>query len=89
MLPSGFRDKKSAFQIMLYTGFLIPVSMLPWVVNMSGIVSMILAASFGILILIPSIRLHQSLEMKYAKQVMFYSFAYLPLLLLIYFIDKV
>ena len=89
MLPSGFRDKRSAFQIMLYTAFLIPVSMLPWVVEISGVFSMFLAIIFGILILIPAVRLHQSLKMKYAKQVMFYSFAYLPLLLLIFFLDKV
>ena len=89
MLPSGSRDKKSAFQIMLYTGFLIPVSMLPWVVNMCGLSSMFLAIIFGCIILIPAFRLHQSLDMKYAKQVMFYSFAYLPLLLLVYFLDKI
>ena len=42
MLPSlGGRDKKSAYQILLYTAALIPVGMLPWVIDMTGIVSAI------------------------------------------------
>lgn len=90
MLPSkGGRDKSSAYQIMLYTAFMIPVGMLPWVVNITGVVSAIIAMIFGVVMLIPAIKLYRTLDDKYAKQIMFYSFAYLPLMLIIYLLDKV
>ncbi len=89
LLPSGYRDKKSAFQIMLYAAFLIPVTMLPWVVNMSGYFSMIFGVLASLCMLIPAIRLYISLDMKYAKQVMFLSFVYLPFVLLVYYLDKI
>ncbi|MFL2571697.1 MAG: heme o synthase [Parvicellaceae bacterium] len=89
LLPSGYRDKKSAFQIMLYAAFLIPVTMLPWVVNMSGYFSMLFGVLASLCMLIPAIRLYISLDMKYAKQVMFLSFVYLPFVLLVYYLDKI
>lgn len=90
MLPSkGGRDKSSAYQIMLYTALMIPVGMLPWVVNMTGVISAVLAMIFGFIMLIPAIKLYRTLEDKYAQKIMFYSFAYLPLMLIIYLIDKV
>jgi protoheme IX farnesyltransferase len=89
LLPSGFRDKKSAFQIMLYSGFLIPITMLPWVVNMCGVLSMYFGIGASLCMLIPSVKLFRTLDMKYAKQVMFLSFVYLPFVLFIYCIDKI
>ena len=89
LLPSGYRDKKSAFQIMLYAAFLIPVTMLPWVVNMSGHFSMLFGVLASLCMLIPAIRLYITLDMKYAKQVMFLSFVYLPFVLLVYYLDKI
>mgnify|MGYP001217722802 CR=1 FL=1 len=89
LLPSGYRDKKSAFQIMLYAAFLIPVTMLPWVVNMSGYFSMLFGVLASLCMLIPAIRLYTTLDMKYAKQVMFLSFVYLPFVLLVYYLDKI
>lgn len=89
MLPSlGGRDKKSAYQILLYTSALIPVGMLPWVIDMTGIVSAIVAVVFGVLMCIPAIRLYKTLNTKYAKQLMFGSFLYLPLILIVYLLDK-
>lgn len=90
MLPSlGGRDKKSAYQILLYTAALIPVGMLPWVIDMTGIVSAISAIIFGILMCIPAFKLYKTLDTKFAKQLMFGSFLYLPLMLIVYLIDKI
>ncbi len=88
LLPSGKRDKQSAYQIMLYSAFLIPVSMLPWAIDLSGIFSMFLAVFASIIMTFSAIKLYRKLEMKYAKQLMYYSFFYLPFLLFIYFLDK-
>ena len=43
LLPNMEKNKKSAFQIMLYSAFLIPASMLPWAAEMAGSLSMFLA----------------------------------------------
>jgi protoheme IX farnesyltransferase len=88
LLPSGSRDKQSAYQIMLYTSFLIPVAMLPWVIELSGVVSMIIAVSVSIAMLIPAFRLFKGMELKHASQLMFFSFVYLPLVLFVFFLDK-
>jgi protoheme IX farnesyltransferase len=90
MLPSlGGRDKKSAYQILLYTAALIPVGMLPWVIDMTGIVSAVIAIIFGILMCVPAYKLYKTLDTKFAKQLMFGSFLYLPLMLIVYLIDKI
>ena len=88
LLPSGNRDKRSAYQIMLYTLFLIPVAMLPWVIELCGITSMLLAVALRIVMLIPAIGLFKRMELKQASRLMFFSFFYLPLLLFIFFFDK-
>lgn len=89
MMPSlGGRDKKSAYQIVIYTAGLIPVGMLPWVAEMTKGTSAILAVVLGLAMCIPAVRLYRTLEMKYAKQLMFASFIYLPVILIIYVLDK-
>ena len=88
LLPSGFRDKQSAFQIMLYTSFLIPVAMLPWAINLCGSLSMFFAVIISMGMLIPAFRLFRKMEIKQASQLMFFSFVYLPLLLFVFFLDK-
>jgi len=89
MLPSGSRDKKSAYQIVIYTAGLIPVGMLPWVFGMTGPISAVLAVVLALVMCYPAVKLYQTLEMKFAKQLMFTSFFYLPIILIIYVLDKI
>ncbi len=90
MLPSlGGRDKKSAFQIMLYTAMMLPMGTMPYMVGMTSIYSVPLALLLTLPMLIYAIKLYLTLEMKYAIKVMFASFYYLPVILLIYLITKV
>jgi heme o synthase len=89
LLPSrGGRNRMSAFHIFVYSAAMIPVGILPWVFEMTNDVSMIFAILFGIALTIPAYKLYKTLEMKYAKQLMFYSFAYLPLIQLLYLFTK-
>ena len=90
MLPSlGGRDKKSAHQILLYTAMMVPVGMLPWATDITGSLwSMIVAVVLGAVWIVPAFRLYKTLEMKYAAQVMYYSFLYLPIILVVYLLDK-
>lgn len=89
MLPYGqTKDKKTAFIILFYTLFIIPAGMLPWVFNMTGLTSMILAVLLGIYFARPAVRLYQTCSDEDALKLMFASFAYLPLVFLFYFLDN-
>ena len=85
--PEG-RDRRSAFLILLYTLFVIPVGMLPWVFGLVGLSSMGVAVLLGLVMLVPAWRLYRSLERKRARQLMFASFLYLPIVQLAYVIDR-
>ena len=87
------RTQRSAFQILLYTVFCIPASLLPWALPsgapMVGNVALIVALISGIFFLIPAWRLYRSLDMKHARHLMFASFIYLPVVQLAYVLDKI
>ena len=87
LLPSVEKDKKSAFQIMLYSAFLVPSSMLPWAAEMTGSTSMIIGICLSLIMYTPAIRLYFTLDDKYANKIMYYSFAYLPILFTFYCFD--
>ncbi len=89
LLPSrSGRTKSSAFSIFVYSAGMIPVGILPWLYDMTNDVSAIVAIALGIMLTLPAFKLYKTLDMKYAKQLMFYSFAYLPLIQLLYLFTK-
>ncbi len=89
MLPStGGTDARSAFLILLYTLFVIPVGMLPWVFGFVGPYAMVAAVLFGLVMLVPAWRLYRSRDRKDARTLMFASFLYLPLVQLAYVLDR-
>lgn len=80
MLPSlGGRDKSSAFQIVIYTIFLIPVSLLPQVFGLSNFISGIFVFLFGLFFLVQALTLYLRVDVASARKLMFGSFIYLPL----------
>ena len=89
MLPSsGGRDQASAFQILIYTIGLIPVSLLPVIfVPKLGLFSAVIAIIAGIIFALQATKLYRSLSTEDAKQLMFGSFVYLPVVQLAYLID--
>lgn len=89
MLPSlGGRDKASAFQIVVYTIGLIPVSLVPVFFGYTGIFSAVIAIVAGIIFTKQAFDLYRSLSPESAKKLMFGSFVYLPVVQLAYLIDK-
>ena len=91
MLPSGGqKNKQSAFQILFYTIFMIPISLIPMLpmFNVGGILSVIAAIVCGVIMLRPALKLYQTLEDKWATKLMFASFLYLPVILIAMVIDK-
>ena len=87
------RSKQSAFQIFIYSMFLVPVSLLPWVFPsaepMVGNLAAIVATIAGLVMVWYSIKLYRSCDVKDARSVMFASFFYLPIVQLFYVIDKI
>lgn len=90
MLPSlGGRDKASAFQILVYTIGLIPVSLLPIYFGYTGVFSAVIAIGAGIIFAWQAIKLYRSLSSEDAKKLMFGSFIYLPVVQIAYLLDKI
>jgi len=88
MLPSpGGRDKKSAFQILLYSLFLVPVSLLPGSFYMSGWTYSIIAIIAGSIFAWQAYTLFKKCDNESASKLMFGSFIYLPIVQLALLID--
>lgn len=79
LLPfSSGHSRKNAFQILLYTLMLVPVSMFPVIFGYTHLISGAIIFVSSVLFLIPAIRLYLTCSMKDASMLMFSSFAYLP-----------
>lgn len=98
LLPSkGGKDVSTAFQIAVYTMFLIPMGLLPTQVGITGMGAGITATIAGVLFLIPALQLLKNcspkndleLAKQQAKRIMFGSFIYLPIVQLAFLIDKI
>lgn len=94
MLPfRAGRTQESAWQILMYTAFCIPASLLPWALPtgspMVGNIALSVAILCGIGFMIPAIKLYRTLDRKHARQLMFASFAYLPVVQIAYVLDKI
>lgn len=92
LLPSGFRDRKSALQILLYTSFVLPVSLLP-AFGITGTLSVsllvaIIIGLLGVYFLVKAWALFRSHEVKDARKLMIYSIIYLPVVQLLLVLDK-
>ena len=88
MPSSDGRSKNSAFQIMLYTLILIPVSLLPLKFGMAGYTLAIVSLIAGIVFFIQSVKLYRECSIKAARELMFGSFLYLPIVQITLLIDK-
>lgn len=91
MLP-GQKGKSTASKALIYSFFLIPLSVLPAfgiTANLQlSLVAALIAVVLGLWFLTKSLILFKTLTNEDAKKLMFASFIYLPLLQLIYVIDK-
>ena len=80
MLPSlGGRNKSSAFQVLVYTLFLVPISLMPVLYGMSGIVSAVVISICGGLFCYQAFNLYKECTVEAARKLMFGSFLYLPI----------
>lgn len=90
LLPSnGKRDINTAFIIMIYTVFLLPLGFMPMMLGMTGIVSAMIALVCGALFLAQTFYLMKECTHKAALQIMFGSFIYLPVVQIAFVLDKI
>ncbi|EDP97436.1 polyprenyltransferase (cytochrome oxidase assembly factor) [Kordia algicida OT-1] len=92
MLPTGKKNKATALQIIMYTVWLILISIFP-VSGLTGelklsIVAAILVFLSGIGLLYYGIRLYRNMDNKSAKALMLASVGYITLMQIIYVVDK-
>lgn len=89
LLPGGRTpDRAAASTILLYTLFLIPTGMLPWVFGFVGPFALATSLIGSLIMLVPAVRLFISTDRRDARKLMFASFIYLPLVQLAYVLDK-
>ena len=89
MLPVVEPDGRvTAQQIVLYTLMLIPVSLLPTVLGVSGKVYFFGALVLGLLFLYSSIRAALSMSRQHARNLLLASVLYLPLLFILMVVNK-
>lgn len=90
MLPSlGGRNKASAFQALVYSISLIPLSLLPFFFHITGLISAIVIIIAGVFFMMKAIKLYQTLSIEAARALMFGSFIYLPVVQIAMFLDKI
>jgi protoheme IX farnesyltransferase len=90
LLPgNGEKNMSTAFQIMIYTLFLIPMGLLPTVFGLTGVISGAIATLCGVLFLAQTFRHMKNCNRSTALYIMYSSFLYLPIVQIAYLFDKV
>ena len=89
MLPSvGGQNKSSAFQVLVYTLFLVPISLMPVLFGISGSISAVIISISGIFFCYQAYHLYKECSVSAARKLMFGSFIYLPVVQLAVMIGK-
>lgn len=89
LLPTRKRDKGSAMQTVVYTLALLPVSIMPWLVKLSGVYSMVVLVIMALWFLYKALVLYNECSIEAARKLMFASFVYLPIVLIALVLDKI
>ena len=90
LLPSEEGPTKyTALQTVIYSLLLIPVSAIPYFIGMSGIISLLIAMLANGFMILRCVRLYKKMDISSARQVMFGSYIYLPVVLMAFLVDKV
>lgn len=92
LLPSRQRDTRTAYQIVIYTIFILPVSLLPYfgitgALQLSTVAAVVVLLA-GLWLLYKAFVLYRSRSVQDARALMMASILYLPLVQLVYVIDK-
>ena len=91
LLPTskGVEDRSTALQSTIYAALLIPVGCLPYWLGVTGITSAIGAVLLGIMYTYCGWLFYRQFDRAAGRKLMFSSFIYLPILLILFFVDKI
>lgn len=91
MIPekNGKPDAAMSRQSIYYALFLLPVAVLPFYLGATGVVSAVIMVLLSLVYLGFSWNFHRQQDRKSALKLMFFSFSYIPLGLVVLFIDKI
>ena len=92
MLPTGKKDKKTAFQIILYVIWMMIISVFPYT-GLTGDLSLgiygaIIVLVLGFMMLIFAFNLYNRMDINSARKLFFFTILYLTAIQLVYIIDK-
>lgn len=79
LLPSGEKDSSVPVQSIIFVFLLILLSVVPYVIGISSMLSSIVCVVASTVYLVPAVKLLESESDQDAKSLMFVSFAYLPI----------
>ena len=89
LLPSDKGPTKfTAIQTIMYSTLMIPVGLLPYIYNISGVVSMWIVLACNLMMVLVSVRLFIKMDIPSARRVMFSSYFYLMIVFLSLYADK-
>jgi heme o synthase len=89
LLPADKGPTKfTALQTIIYALLLLPLTVLPYVIELTGSYSLIVIMLANLFLVWQCIRLYREMEPKAARRVMFSSYIYLPIVLLALLADK-
>jgi heme o synthase len=89
LLPSDKGPTKfTALQTVMYSALMVPVGLLPFYHNISGVVSMWIVLACNILMVAVSVILFIKMDVKSARRVMFSSYFYLMIVFISLYADK-
>ena len=83
------KSKASAFQIVAYSLLLIPFTLLPWVMGMTGTATLIIGTLTSFFFFLYAYKLYITCDDKDARKLMFASFLFLPVVQFLYVFDKI
>lgn len=90
LLPSAEGPTRfTAVQAIIFSLLLVPVGVIPYFLEMSGVVSLIIVLLANLFMVWRCVQLYRSMDVKAARKVMFGSYIYLPVVLLALLLDKI
>lgn len=91
LLPSkdGSRDKNTGLQSFIFAMMLVAVSWMPYMLGVTGIISAIVLTIMGLIYAWLGWDLYKKCTKEAALKLMFSSFIYLPVALIVLFVDKI
>lgn len=90
LLPSEIGPTRfTALQTVMYSLLLFPMCVLPFLFQMSGVVSLVIVTAANVFLLVQCLRLVKEMSPKAARRVMFSSYIYLPVVFLALLFDKI